>query len=207
MALEQASALLLKRCLRVLVLAVCTLLFTPTVAGAIASDGAKHVCDGEFNIATAPAWSDSIDPGGDAGEETSLARTGGGLLASCRHPSDFVAPNKALIEFAENNRATGFASEYTSPAGNRYYDITSNRGAIDADGPLGVGHHGGCSEIGCLLQAVEAEGPAGLGGSMQTIRNRPPNSPIPPGPPSGLGTPGTPCPMCEIVLDANGVSY
>jgi len=118
-----------------------------------------------------------------------------------------VAPSGALIEFAENNRATGFASEYTSPAGNRYHDITANRGPIYSDGPLGVDHHGGCSEIGCLLQAVDAEGLDGLGGDMVTIRNRPPNSPIPPGPPVGLGTPATPCDMCEDVLDANGINY
>jgi hypothetical protein len=120
-----------------------------------------------------------------------------------------VATNSAddLVAFAEKNRATGFASEYTSPSGQRYCDVTKNRGALDADGPLGAAHHGGCSEVGCMLQALDVEGQAGMGGTMRTIYNRPPNSPIAPGPPRGLGAPATPCSSCQTVLNRNGVRY
>ena len=115
--------------------------------------------------------------------------------------------NDPLVDFAEENRASGFASEYISPAGNPYYDITRDRGPIDRAGPLGVDHHGGCSEIGCLLQAVVEEGMDGLGGEIRTIRNRPPNSPVPAGPPAGLGTPAYPCTSCKKVLDKNRITY
>jgi hypothetical protein len=109
-----------------------------------------------------------------------------------------------LLEFAEANRTKGsrFASEYTSPSGAKYYDVNVKGGRPN---PF-EGHHGGCSEVGCVLQADKAEGTA-QGGSMRTIFNRPPNTDVPPGPPTGQGAPAEPCSNCQDMLEERGIHW
>jgi RHS repeat-associated protein len=121
---------------------------------------------------------------------------------------ELAAEGDPLQEYAEANRTSDsrFASEYISPCGQTYYDVNASCGPVPEDHPLGpLDHHGGCSEIGCLLQAAASEG--ARGGSMRTIYNRPPNTPIPPGPPTGQGAPASPCPLCQAVLDSLGITF
>lgn len=123
-----------------------------------------------------------------------------------------AAETDPLIEFANANRGSGtrFASEYTSPSGAKYYDVNAARDALPEGHPLSAtGHHGGCAEFGCLLQAYEAEGPAAIqGGQMRTVYVRGPESPIPPGPPTGHGAPAAPCgKACQPLLDHLGVDW
>jgi hypothetical protein len=91
-----------------------------------------------------------------------------------------------------------------------YYDVNKPRDLLPDGHPLAAtGHHGGCSEFGCMLQAFEKEGPdAIVGGSMRTVHVRGANSPIPVGPPRGHGAPASPCiTNCQPLLDAQGVSW
>jgi len=120
-----------------------------------------------------------------------------------------AARTDPLIEFANANRGSGirFASEYTSPSGAKYYDVNGARDALPEGHPLSsTGHHGGCAEFGCLLQAYEAEGPAAIqGGQLRTVYVRGSESPIPPGPPTGHGAPASPCgKACQPLLDTWG---
>ena len=126
----------------------------------------------------------------------------GGTMAAAADP---------LIDLANTSRRTGvrFASEYTSPSGSTYYDVNQSR-ALPQDHPLvATGHHGGCAEFGCLLQAYEAEGLPGInGGSMRTVFVRSPKSNIPDGPSTGHGAPATPCVgFCQPLLDFLGVRW
>jgi len=102
-----------------------------------------------------------------------------------------------LLEFAAANRTPNsrFASEYTSPSGAKYYAVNQPGGRVNP-----FDHHGGCSEIGSVLEAHEVEGPI-TGGWIRTIHNRPPNTTIPPGPPRGQGAPAVPCRACQRVLN------
>ena len=122
-----------------------------------------------------------------------------------------VAAADPLIDLANASRRTGvrFASEYTSPSGSTYYDVNQAR-ALPQDHPLvATGHHGGCAEFGCLLQAYEAEGLPGInGGSMRTVFVRSPKSNVPDGPSTGHGAPATPCVgFCQPLLDLLGVRW
>lgn len=124
----------------------------------------------------------------------------------------FAANSDPLIQFANADRGSGtrFASEYTSPSGAKYYDVNAARDALPEGHPLNAtGHHGGCAEFGCLLQAYEAEGVAAIrGGQMRTVYVRGPESPIPPGPPTGHGAPAAPCgKACQPLLDHLGVGW
>jgi hypothetical protein len=139
------------------------------------------------------------------------AGRGGSAITTVERAEAAVAEGDPLLAFAEANRdgTSRFASEYTSPSGQRYYDVNANR-EIPANDPLGnLGtHHGGCAEIGCLRQAAMKEGPeAAFGGSMRTIRNRPPNTSIPPGPPNGQGAIAAPCPACQRILAARNIPW
>ena len=122
-----------------------------------------------------------------------------------------VAAADPLIDLANASRRTGvrFASEYTSPSGSTDYDVNQAR-ALPQDHPLvATGHHGGCAEFGCLLQAYEAEGLPGInGGSMRTVFVRSPKSNVPDGPSTGHGAPATPCVgFCQPLLDLLGVRW
>ncbi|MFD0514170.1 Hint domain-containing protein [Streptomyces aureus] len=60
-----------------------------------------------------------------------------------------------------NEPGVKFASEYTSPSGAKYYG--RNKHGQQAEGELAdvleqTGHHGGCAEVHCLIQAQAAEG-------------------------------------------------
>jgi len=95
------------------------------------------------------------------------------------------------------------AAEYTSPSGNTYYGHNGHGLSPQPGGALeralkDSGHHGGCAEVMCLIQAEAAEGAAGIvGGSMRAVRVRGLNSQG-----SAHGTPISPCPnACQPLLN------
>lgn len=61
-----------------------------------------------------------------------------------------AAKSDPLVDFAHANRTADsrFASECTSESGAKYYDTNLRGGRANP-----YDHHGGCAEIGCLLQA------------------------------------------------------
>ena len=69
----------------------------------------------------------------------------------------------------------------------------------------GLQHHGGCSEMGCLIQAHEAKGPAAIhGGSMETVKvfNEASSRA------DQHGTPTLPCRRaCQPILEMLGVTF
>jgi hypothetical protein len=116
--------------------------------------------------------------------------------------------------FANSKRevpGTKFASEYTSPSGAKYYSTNRHGSAGLLDGMeelqnavTAAGHHGGCAEVGCLIQAYQAEGPAAIsGGSMRTVNVRNPMSSRA----AEQGTPATPCGRCERLLGILGIGW
>ncbi|MFB9926081.1 LamG-like jellyroll fold domain-containing protein [Amycolatopsis halotolerans] len=118
----------------------------------------------------------------------------------------------ALASYAASQRevpGTKFASEYTSPSGQRYY--STNRHGTNGDlkempelqdAASSAGHHGGCAEVGCLIQAYAAEGPDAIsGGDMRTVNVRNPRSPRA----AEQGTPAYPCGRCRRLLDGLGI--
>ncbi|AYG78265.1 tRNA(Glu)-specific nuclease WapA [Streptomyces hundungensis] len=102
-----------------------------------------------------------------------------------------------------NEPGVKFVSEYTSPSGQKYYG--RNKHGQQASGPLGkaledVGHHGGCAEVHCLIQAQEKEGADAIrGGNMRTVKSK--NNSMPTSNTAGHGEPATPCGRCERLLD------
>jgi hypothetical protein len=102
-----------------------------------------------------------------------------------------------------NEPGVKFASEYTSPSGAKYYG--RNKHGQQAEGPLAdalerTGHHGGCAEVHCLIQAQAAEGPEAIrGGTMQTVRTR--NNSMPTSNTDGHGEPAHPCGRCGRLLE------
>ncbi|WP_374983188.1 polymorphic toxin-type HINT domain-containing protein [Streptomyces fradiae] len=102
-----------------------------------------------------------------------------------------------------NEPGVKFASEYTSPSGAKYYG--RNKHGQQAEGPLAdalerTGHHGGCAEVHCLIQAQAAEGPEAIrGGTMQTVRAR--NNSMPTSNTDGHGEPAHPCGRCGRLLE------
>jgi RHS repeat-associated protein len=102
-----------------------------------------------------------------------------------------------------NEPGVKFASEYTSPSGAKYYG--RNRHGQQAEGPLAdalerAGHHGGCAEVHCLIQAQAEEGPeATRGGTMRTVRTR--NNSMPTSNTDGHGEPAHPCGRCGRLLE------
>ncbi|MFI5838758.1 RHS repeat-associated core domain-containing protein [Catenuloplanes sp. NPDC051500] len=116
------------------------------------------------------------------------------------------APADPLLEYADkvrNNTGVKFASEYTSPLGEKYYG--RNRHGKQANGPLKnvldrVGHHGGCAEVDCLIQAQAAEGPGAItGGDMRTVQTR--NNSQPTSNTTNHGEPARPCGRCVRLLE------
>lgn len=70
-------------------------------------------------------------------------------------------PLRDHADSVRNKSGVKFVSGYTSPSGEKYYG--HNRHGRQADGPSAeaidrTGHHGGCAEVHCLIQAQEAEG-------------------------------------------------
>ena len=102
-----------------------------------------------------------------------------------------------------NESGVKFASEYTSPSGAKYYG--RNKHGQQAEGPLAdalerTGHHGGCAEVHCLIQAQAAEGPEAIrGGTMRTVRTR--NNSMPTSNTDGHGEPAHPCGRCGRLLE------
>lgn len=67
-----------------------------------------------------------------------------------------------------------------------------------------AGHHGGCAEVGCLIQAYQAEGPSAItGGTMRTVNVRNPMSSRV----AEQGTPAFPCGRCQRLLGILGISW
>jgi hypothetical protein len=118
--------------------------------------------------------------------------------------------NCNLADYADsvrNKPGVKFAPEYTSPSGAKYYG--HNRHGQQADGELAdalerTGHHGGCAEVHCLIQAQAAEGPEAIrGGTMRTLQTR--NNSMPSSNTTGHGEPGRPCGRCGRLLDDLGI--
>jgi hypothetical protein len=170
------------------------------VAGRVLASGAADAADSAATTAAS-----------DGAASTAAASSTDPAIAAVNDTTSTAAEGDPLQTFAAASRTSDsrFASEYTSPSGEKYYDVNANRGPVPDDHPLGpLDHHGGCAEIGCLLQAATDEGPdAARGGFMRTIFNRPPNSPIPAGPPTGQGAPALPCPLCQPVLQERGITW
>lgn len=118
--------------------------------------------------------------------------------------------NCNLGDYADSVRnlpGVKFASEYTSPSGAKYYG--HNKHGQQAEGELAdvlerTGHHGGCAEVHCLIQAQAKEGPEAItGGTMRTVRTR--NDSMPTSSTTGHGEPAHPCGRCVRLLDAQGI--
>jgi RHS repeat-associated protein len=119
-------------------------------------------------------------------------------------------PSRNLGDYADsvrNEPGAKFASEYTSPSGAQYYG--RNKHGQQAEGELAdvleqTGHHGGCAEVHCLIQAQTAEGPEAIrGGTMRTVRTR--NNSMPTSSTTGHGEPAHPCGRCGRLLDELGI--
>jgi|GEM_PF-4381815 len=121
----------------------------------------------------------------------------------------------SLKDFADDVRDQPrgrFAAEYTSPSGAKYY--STNRHGTSGElenmpelraAAKAAGHHGGCAEVGCLIQAYAAEGPSAIvGGSMSVLQTRnsmSENAAV-------HGTPGYPCKgRCNPLLKALNISF
>jgi RHS repeat-associated protein len=120
--------------------------------------------------------------------------------------------NCGLQDFANSQRevaGTKFASEYTSPSGQKYYSTNRHgtAGEIEnmpelQDAVDDAGHHGGCAEVGCLIQAYGAEKPSAIsGGTMRTVNVRNPMSSRA----AEQGTPAFPCGRCQRLLGSLGI--
>jgi hypothetical protein len=110
-------------------------------------------------------------------------------------------PLQDYADGVRNNPGVKFVSEYTSSSGRKYYG--QNRHGQQVDGALAnavndAGHHGGCAEVHCLIQAQNAEGPDAIrGGTMRTLQSRNSMSSN-----AGMhGLPGLPCGRCARLLD------
>ncbi|MEU3512223.1 polymorphic toxin-type HINT domain-containing protein [Streptomyces longwoodensis] len=118
--------------------------------------------------------------------------------------------NDPLLDYANSVRnvpGVKFVSEYTSPSGVKYYG--RNRHGLQAEGALAdaleeVGHHGGCAEVHCLIQAQAAEGAASIvGGAMRTLQSR--NNSMPTSNTAGHGELGKACGRCGRLLGLLGI--
>jgi RHS repeat-associated protein len=105
------------------------------------------------------------------------------------------------VRGAAGQKGVQFASEYTSPSGATYY-CTNKRFMDLPDGLREILDQAGlttrgCAEIACLVEAFDAEGPAGIrGGSMRTNQVFSQSA----GRAAEHGLPGTPCGFCQEVL-------
>ncbi|MGA4979370.1 SpvB/TcaC N-terminal domain-containing protein [Streptomyces cinereoruber] len=125
------------------------------------------------------------------------------VLAGAR---SLLVHNCNLGDYADsvrNEPGTKFASEYTSPSGEKYHG--RNKHGQQAEGPLAdalerTGHHGGCAEVHCLIQAQAKEGPEAIrGGTMETVMTR--NNSMPTSKTDGHGEPARPCGRCGRLLE------
>jgi hypothetical protein len=105
-------------------------------------------------------------------------------------------------------RGPHVAAEYTSPSGKTYYGHNGHGMSPEVGGDLEAalqasGHHGGCAEVMCLIQAEAAEGAEGItGGSMRAVRVRGLRSEG-----NAHGTPIDPCPnACTPLLENLGIN-
>jgi hypothetical protein len=94
-------------------------------------------------------------------------------------------------------------TECTSPAGAKCYG--RNGHGEQVEGPFAealerTGHHGGCAEAHCLIQAQRAEGPGAIrGGTMRTVKTR--NNSMPTSNTEEHGEPAHPCGRCGRLLE------
>ena len=107
-----------------------------------------------------------------------------------------------------NDPGVKFIAEYTSPSGQKYYG--QNVRGQKPEGEVGaavnkVGHHGGCAEVNCLMQAESAEGASSIkGGSMRAMTSR--NNAMPSSNPQGHGNSAYPCFNCENLFGELGIN-
>ncbi|WP_328917514.1 MULTISPECIES: hypothetical protein [unclassified Streptomyces] len=117
----------------------------------------------------------------------------------------------SLVDYANSvrNEPGTNSIPYESPSGAKYYG--RNKHGQQADGDLAealeeAGHHGGCAEVSCLIQAQKAEGSDAIrGGTMRMVKSR--NNSMPTSNTTGHGEPATPCGRCERLLDNLGIGY
>ena len=116
-------------------------------------------------------------------------------------------PLRSYADEVRNLPGNKFASEYESPSGQKYYG--RNRHGEPVSGELSVvsnktGHHNGCTEVHCLIQAQRSEGEGAVrGGSMRTLQTRNEQS----SKAVGHGSIGVPCGRCRTLLGELGISY
>ncbi|MFJ9554353.1 RHS repeat-associated core domain-containing protein [Nocardiopsis sp. NPDC101807] len=117
----------------------------------------------------------------------------------------------ALLNHANsvrNESGVKFVAEYTSPSGSKYYGQNISGQSIPpgrvADAANEVGHHGGCAEVSCLIQAENAEGASAVsGGSFRVIKSR--NNSMPTSNTADHGSVAYPCARCErLFAELNG---
>ncbi|MGW1228320.1 polymorphic toxin-type HINT domain-containing protein [Streptomyces sp. NPDC002530] len=121
------------------------------------------------------------------------------LVHNCDDPLQTYADS---LRAKATNKGPHVAAEYTSPSGQTYYGHNGHGMSPEAGGDLeqaiqAAGHHGGCAEVMCLIQAEAAEGSGGIrGGSMRAVRVRSLRSTG-----NAHGTPISPCPnACTPLL-------
>lgn len=97
------------------------------------------------------------------------------LVHNCNDPLQDYADS---LRPGATKKGPHVAAEYTSPSGQTYYGRNGHGMSPQAGGDLEraiqeSGHHGGCAEIMCLIQAESAEGSDAIrGGSMRAVRVR-----------------------------------
>ncbi|MFV2198610.1 polymorphic toxin-type HINT domain-containing protein [Nocardiopsis sp. LOL_012] len=116
-------------------------------------------------------------------------------------------PLRGYADEVRNLPGNKFASEYTSPSGQVYYG--RNRHGESASGALEetsnrTGHHNGCAEVHCLIQAQRSEGESAIsGGSMRTLQTRNGQSSRA----AEHGNVGQSCGRCRTLLGELNISY
>ncbi|WP_449480079.1 SpvB/TcaC N-terminal domain-containing protein [Streptomyces avidinii] len=133
---------------------------------------------------------------------------GAGLLDLLVHNDSCELGDYA--DSVRNDPGNRFASEYTSPSGEKYLGQNKS-GGHQTDGELADAlkrndHHGGCAEVHCLAQAQAAEGPDAIrGGTMTTVVTKNNNQPT--SKPEGHGEPATPCGACKRLLPDLNINH
>jgi hypothetical protein len=130
-------------------------------------------------------------------------------LHCCQHGGDSDIPGgwARCPDLDASQGLVGSVRAPTSPSGANYYG--DNMHGQQAEGELAdeleqTGHHGGCAEVHCLIQAQAAEGPEAIkGGTIRTVRTR--NNSMPTSGTTGHGEPAHPCGRCVRLLDESGI--
>ncbi|MFI6849951.1 polymorphic toxin-type HINT domain-containing protein [Kitasatospora sp. NPDC050467] len=127
------------------------------------------------------------------------------LVHNCNDPLQDYADS---LRPGATKKGPHVAAEYTSPSGQTYYGHNGHGMSPQAGGDLEraiqeSGHHGGCAEVMCLIQAETAEGAGAIrGGSMRAVRVRGLRSEG-----NAHGTPIDPCPnACTPLLRILGIN-